>query len=271
MNRFEQPRTDCGQPGDERDGLLQAGAVVRWWPSDTQECEVGGRGERRRPFLPDTAVHVVTEQNLLRYVREKAACDQIIDAAQSKQTQKASRLVVPAVDRHGECMLAGDICLIAIGRTNQNVRGFIRLSTTLGPAERYRPLEALGFGPYLRSPSIYIWDAFHTKTTDASSCTFAVLLAGLQCFALREDIEQLCALIDVTWLPQFLELGWNPVPLGLPGLQSETSETAALFTLDITEFALKQTRSLLSICGPKIVRRGLSRRTPPPEVPRLLC
>lgn len=253
----------------ELDSLREAGTVARWRPSDTQEPDAGGRGERRRPFLRDVAVHVVTEQNLWRYVREKTACDQICDAARSRPT--ISRLVVPAVQRTLQCGLGGDISLIAIGKNNQCVRGFIRLSTTLGPAERYRPLEALGFGPHLRSPAIYIWDAFHTNRSDALSCTFAALLAGLQGFGLREDIEQICALIDIAWLPQFLELGWNPVPLGLPSLQPETSGPAALVTLDITEFALKQTRALLSICGPTIVRRGLARRKSSSDVPRLLC
>lgn len=221
----------------------------------------------------DIAVHVVTDENVWRYVRECTAAELICDLY--GPGGGPSQLVVPTLERGPYRWLGGDVMLIAIGTADGEVRGATRLSSMLGPAERYARLRRFMSGePLQRSPAGYIWDGFDVVAMrhgrDALTSAPAALLAGLQSYALKTDIEQLVAIVDVAWVSQLLELGWNPVPLGLPQEMRGTAAVAVL--IDISELALKRTRTVLSVAGPSMIWRGLSRRPGAgTEYPRRYC
>lgn len=227
------------------------------------------QSSRRR----DIAVHVVTDENLWRYVRECTAAELICDLYGPEGGP--SQLVMPTLERGPHRWLAGDVMLIAIGTADGEVRGATRLSSMLGPAGRYARMRCfMSDEPLQRSPAGCIWDGFDVIAMrhgrDALTSASAALLAGLQSYALKADIEQLVAVVDVAWVSQLLELGWNPIPLGLP---QETRGTAAVAVLlNISELALKRTRAVLSVAGPSIIWRGLSRRPGAGvEYPRRYC
>lgn len=202
----------------------------------------------------------MTDENVWRYVRECAAAEQLCKHHEHRIGRP--QLVVPSLARNNTRWLAGDVMLIAIGTSDGEVRGALRLSSTLGPAERYQPLTVRLADPLQRSPHVYVWDGFDVASLrhgmHALSSAPAALLAAVQCYALRYDIEQLTAVIDMSWLSQLLELGWSPTPLGVPHEVQGSGIIPVL--LDVSETALRRTRTLLSIGGPRLICRGLARR-----------
>lgn len=227
------------------------------------------RGPRRRR---DVVVHVITDENLWMYVRETTAVDQLCDlrGPQSMSPQ----LVVSTLPRSSGRWLWGDVMLVAVSRMSGEVRGALRLSSSLGPLARYQHLSVFGASAIERSPFGPIWDGFDVvdlrQETEAFSSVTGALLTGLQSYAIKSDIEQLTAVVNVVALPQLLELGWSSVPLGLPREVRGIAAVAVQF--DVSEYALKRTRAMLSIAGPTLIRRGLSRRLQSAiATPQLLC
>lgn len=220
----------------------------------------------------DMVVHVVTDENQALYTVECAkACALPIRPG---LTARTAEMIVPTLSRPNGRWLPGDVMLIAMDASLGEVRGAARLSSTIGPSERYGTLATYAPGTVQRSGTILHWDGLHISSirngTEALSSAPAALLAGIQSFALKADIEQLTAVVDMSWLSQLLDLGWNPVPLGLPREQNTSAAIAVL--LDINEVALRRTRHILSVAGPVIIRRGLSRRPPPgPAEPKFFC
>lgn len=249
-----------------------AGAVRRWRTTGRVIRVPSAGSSCRLPRRSDFVVHVVTDENLPRYRSEHLSLERL--CATAAPPGSASRLVIPTLLRDRSLWLSGDVLLVAIGRTDGTVAGAVRLSSMLGPPERYVPLAHYGKVPVQRSPSVYLWDGLHVavgrREADRLPDIQAVLLAGLQSFALKSDIEQLGAVVNLAWLPHLLELGWNPLPLDLP---SESRSIAAVpVHLDISEYALKRTRSVLSVAGPRLVRRGIARPwTSTGNAPRLMC
>lgn len=218
------------------------------------------KSELRREFV----VHVVTDENAWRYVRELAAAELLCDLRGPDVAPP--QLVVPTLVRETTRWLAGDTMLIALATRTGEVAGAARLSTTLGPPHRYEQLARFGRHAVQRAPSTYIWDGFDVVDfrhgLDPLSGLAASLLAGLQSYALKSDVEQLTAVVNMVQLTQLLELGWNPIPLGNP--REAFGSAAVAVSLDVSELALRRTRSRLAIAGPQLVRYGLSRRTGPP-------
>lgn len=212
--------------------------------------------KRRREF----AIHVVTDENAWRYVREIAVTEQLCDLRGPDAAPP--QLVVPTLVREATRWLSGDIMLIAVATSTGEVAGAARLSTTLGPSQRYERLALFGRHAVQRMPSVYIWDGFDVVDfrhgLDPLSGLAASLLAGLQSYALKSDVEQLIAVVNMVQLTQLLELGWNPIPLGTP--REAFGSAAVAVSLDVSELALRRTRSRLAVAGPPLVRHGLSRR-----------
>lgn len=229
--------------------------------------------ERRRHAArrQDFVVHVITDENLTCYVPECAAAAQLCDRREAGASPL--QLVWPTLTRDHSRWLSGDTLLIAVATGKADVRGTLRLSSMTSASSCYDGLRRFATVGIERSPAVWLWDGFAVASmragTGAPSGTTAALLAGVQSYALQAEIEQLVAVIDVAWLPHLLESGWNPLPLGIP--REVRGRSAIAVSLHVSELALKRTRSLFAIAGPRLIRRGLSRRRGNSGQSRRLC
>jgi acyl-homoserine lactone synthase len=158
------------------------------------------------------------------------------------------------------------IYLLAIEENGDRLVGCARLL----PTARVTLLKEFpGFSgayDFPRSPSVYHFSrcviASDRRGGHAINTLITLIRIGVQEFCLSENIEQLTILLPVALLPVYLELGWNPQPLGLPLTWCGASYVAA--TLDVSEVALAQTRAVRGITDPLLVRHGITRPVIPP-------
>jgi hypothetical protein len=194
------------------------------------------------------AVHVVRLENAWFYERELAEARQLFasDGWSRGPLSGSSQIQDTA-----------DVDLLAIERGSNRVVGWAQLEATIG-AERGEASPSLA--GRLRSPAVFRISGFGIlggREGQRLSRAAAALLAGLQEFGLKANLEQLTLEANMLDLPALLDLGWNPDPLA-PVLCSGAATTVPL-TVDISEAALRRTRRLLGIVGPVVVRRKMRR------------
>lgn len=217
-------------------------------------------GHPGRWTVPRLAVHLVTAENRQLYWDSLEASfrlrHQVYVTERGWETfRSVDGREVDAHDTHDA------IYLLAIEDHDGRVVG----STRLLPTAKGVPLGEFpglsGAYEFPRSPSAYHFSRFvvaaDRRDGQPINTVAAVLRAGLQEFCLSENIDQLTILLPVSLLPVYLELGWNPQPLGLPRTWGGVSCVAA--TLDVSEVALNQTRQHCGLTGPLLVRREITR------------
>ena len=162
------------------------------------------------------------------------------------------------------------IYLLAIeGRST--VVGGTRLVSTAEPnivSEVFHRLASVRGVP--RSPRIYDWTRYfvvpHRRESHAISPVASALMCAVQEFCLAEGIEQVQIMLETFWIPRFIEIGWNPQPLGLPEMVA--GEPVAAVLCDVGEEVLQRTRQIRGVTGPALRARGSWRR-PGDELPVL--
>ncbi|MGE8943453.1 acyl-homoserine-lactone synthase [Leptospira interrogans] len=153
------------------------------------------------------------------------------------------------------------IYLLVIEENDDRLVGCARLL----PTARVTPLKEFpglsGVYDFPRSPSVYHFSrcvvASDRRGGQAINTLITLIRIGVQEFCLSENIEQLTILLPVALLPAYLELGWNPQPLGLPLTWCGVS--CVVVMLDVSEVALTQTRAICGITDPLLVRHGITR------------
>jgi N-acyl-L-homoserine lactone synthetase len=234
--------------------------------AEHQPARFGGARVHRQPEI---RVHAVTMENRHLYEAEIGQCAALF----SRPAANQGPLVSVASHSSARNFRGAPIHLLAIQPTTRRLLGAIQLTPTVRPADDRHIGDLARIGrPAPRDPHVFHWCGYQVL---ASRCEGVVagsvaglLLAALQEYCLKENIEQLSTVVSAHSLAPLLELGWNPEPLGLPGSHDRAMLLA--LTLDISQQALARTRVLLGVPGPVVVRRSIRHSaTPPVSVPRL--
>ncbi|MDQ8700598.1 acyl-homoserine-lactone synthase [Hyphomicrobium sp. LHD-15] len=145
------------------------------------------------------------------------------------------------------------IYLLMLDETDGRVIGGSRLIPSLKPhllADVFPQLASTH--PVPRSPNIYEWTRFYVvperREPHATSDVACTIMCGVQEFGLEHNLSQFSIVTEPYWIPRFLRLGWSPRPLGLP-IQWQGMDVVGI-TVDVSEFALRETRRLRGIRTP---------------------
>ncbi len=223
--------------------------------------------------IPKSSIHVVTAENRTLYQDSLEASFRLRHHVYVKERgweafRKRDEREIDAYDTEDT------VYLFVLEDGSRRLIGCTRLLPTV----KARPLrEFTGLtGDYdlPRSPSIYHFSrcivASERRGGIAVNALTMFLRAGVQEFCLAEEIEQLSILMPVALLPVYLELGWNPQPLGLPEILWGASCVVA--TLDVSEVALAKMRRVGGIAGSVLIRRGITRPiVPSAAISKHLC
>lgn len=109
-------------------------------------------------------------------------------------------------------------------------------------------------GPIPSAPEIFEWSRFFVVRERRRMMTYLQLMAAVQELCLAEGISQVTAIIEMWWLPRFLEAGFVVKPLGLPKT-IEGVATAAV-AIDIREESLARVQEMMGSTASVLVRRG---------------
>lgn len=144
------------------------------------------------------------------------------------------------------------IYLLALDENSRRVVGGSRLIPTMKPhllADVFPQLATAK--PVPRAPDIFEWTRFYViperREPHAVSDVACTIMCGVQEFCLESGITRLSIVTEPFWIPRFLHLGWEPMPLGLPIHWQELDVVG--ITVEISERALRQTRRLRGIAG----------------------
>jgi hypothetical protein len=200
---------------------------------------------------PAISVHVVRLENRWFYERELA------------EVQRLSSLIGRQPGPFGvPSGLSPDaeVHLLAIEQGTRRALGCIQLESTTSSFDACQPGGSIGALP--RSPSVLRVTGLHLPADGQEGqrlgAVTAAMMAGLQEFGLKSNVEQILMDVAVFQLPALLELGWCPEPIELPRTGATANPTVSL-TVEITETALRRTRRMLGVPGPVVVRRKLRR------------
>jgi len=207
---------------------------------------------------PDFLVHVVTAENRHFYERELEESFRLRHRVYAMEYGWGAfrRPDGRETDRY-DCSEA--IYLLALEEGTGRLIGGARLVPTIeGPT--LSGLRGLTTFSVPRSPFIYHLSRIvvvpERREYPGLNLVASALLCAAQEYCLAEDIEQLTLLIRTSQLPQYLALGWNPQPLGLP--VSLWGASLIPIIVDVSEAALNTTRTKRSIRGSVLVRRGIT-------------
>lgn len=155
------------------------------------------------------------------------------------------------------------VYLLALDETNGRVLGGSRLISSLKPhlmSDVFPMLASMR--PLPISQDVYEWTRFYVipemRERHALSQVACEIYCGVQEFCLKQGVSQLSIVTEPYWIPRFMRLGWNPMPLGLPILW-QGMEVVGI-TVDVDEQVLDQTRKVRGITGPVLVERTDERR-----------
>ena len=149
------------------------------------------------------------------------------------------------------------IYLLAI-ENGHRVVGGSRLIPTSNPtllSEVFPHLATVRSLP--RSHRIYEWSGSFVVPERRESHVISPVASALSCavqeYCLSRGIEQISIVTETCWLPRLLELGWNPVPLGLPEAVGDESIIAIL--CDVSEAVQAATRAVWGVSHPLLRSR----------------
>lgn len=208
-------------------------------------------GRNRMAGEPErgVSIHVVRAENRWAYERELTEVHRLSAVVGACGVPISGGGLVPEAEVH----------LLALERGGRRLVGCIQLDSTTAPSDfaatQKRPNA-------LRSPGVMcvtgVSLAPHGRELRRLGHVAGVMMAGLQEYGIKFNIEQFVIDMAVFQLPALLELGWAPEPLGLPQQHAGGTSTLKL-TVDVTETALRRTRRMLDVPGSVIVRRKLRR------------
>ncbi len=142
------------------------------------------------------------------------------------------------------------IYLLLLDEVDKKVVGGSRLIPSLKPhllADVFPQLASAR--PIPRASNVYEWTRFYVipekREPHAISDVACSIMCGVQEFGLEQGLSQFSIVTEPYWIPRFLRLGWSPRPLGLP-IQWQEMEVVGI-TVDVSEFALRETRRLRGI------------------------
>jgi acyl-homoserine lactone synthase len=242
---------------------------------------LGGRAQTKASAVdphakrsaPNCAVHIVTAENRRLYRRQLEASFRLRHDVYVHE-RKWMDFYSPDGREVDEYDTEDAVYFLAIEHESDKLLGSARLLPTVRKP-LLREFRSLTYSyPMPRSPSI-LHLSRHVVRRDRReggvvSPVTLIIRTAIQEFCLSENIEQLTLLVAVALLPNFLELGWNPQPLGLPTRLWDTSCVAAM--LDISEVALRKTQAAAGVTGSMLVRQGITRPLlPVPPNPSWLC
>jgi acyl-homoserine lactone synthase len=158
------------------------------------------------------------------------------------------------------------IYLLALDDRSGRVVGGSRLIPTTAPYLLSDVLPQLASREIPSHPRIFEWTRMHVAASHreghAMSYTSCMIMSGVLEYALEARLSKLVIIGEVFWLPRFLELGWNPVPLGLPQTIERASTLA--FTVTPSRDALLATRAIHDIQASVLVSKTVSPMISPP-------
>ncbi len=153
-----------------------------------------------------------------------------------------------------------DDAVYLLALEGDRVIGGSRLVPTVKPhlmSEVFPQLAS--FRPLPRAANIYEWTRIYViperRGGRAMSNTTSVIYCGIQEYCLSEGIDRISIVTEPVWLPRFLELGWNPVPLGL-AIDHKSGPVIGI-TVDVSEEILAHTREIRGIASPVLVKSGI--------------
>jgi len=153
------------------------------------------------------------------------------------------------------------VYLLVLEGDEGRVIGGSRLVPTLKPhlmSEVFPQLASQR--PLPRATNVFEWTRIFVVSErrggSAMSSTTGRIYCAIQEYCLSENISRLSIVTEPVWIPRFLELGWNPIPLGLP-IQHESGPVVGI-TVDVSEAILSNTRSVRGISRPVLVKRHIS-------------
>ena len=223
-------------------------------------------GAHIKSASPNCSVHIVTAENRELYRQQLESSFRLRHDVYVNE-RKWSDFYSPDGREVDEYDTDDAIYFLAIEEDSDRLLGCARLLPTVRKP-LLREFKSLTYSyPIPRSPTVlhlsrHVVRRDHRENGMVSLVTL-VIRAAIQEFCLAENVEQLTLLVAVALLPSFLELGWNPQPLGLPTRLWDTSCVVA--ALDVSEVALRKTQDAAGVSGSLLVRRGLTR--PPLSVP----
>lgn len=252
MKLFSITRTGSPRPSE-------AASYERAWISRCALCQSGSSDDvPLAQTHPGCFVHVVTAENRNLYEDELEVYFQLRHHVYVKERgwESFRSPTGREVDQYDS---AETIYLLALEEETRRLVGGARLVPTIkGPP--LAGMKGLSTFSIPRSPFIYhvsrIITAPDRREYRGLNLVGARILCGVQEYCLAEDIEQLTLLVRTSLLPQYLELGWDPQPLGLPTMLWGASLIPIM--VDVNENALNVTRLKRSIAGSVLVRRGIT-------------
>ena len=146
--------------------------------------------------------------------------------------------------------------LLALDPEDKRVLGGSRLVPTLKPhlmSEVFPQLASTR--PLPRAPHVWEWTRYYViaekRESHAISEISCTVLCGVQEFCLANGIRQLSIVTEPFWVARFLDLGWEPQPLGL-SVRWQGMDVLGI-TVEINEAALAQTRKVRGFNKPVLV------------------
>jgi len=101
-----------------------------------------------------------------------------------------------------------------------------------------------------RGPDIVEWTRIFAipERRGASHTVLHSVLAGMLEYCLQNEITAITVVMETWWMPRFLELGWDVVPLGLPAMIDDMSCVGAM--IRVTEAAWRNTLAFKGLTAP---------------------
>lgn len=145
------------------------------------------------------------------------------------------------------------IYLLALDEPTRRVLGGSRLVPSLKPHLMSEVFPQLASArPLPRAPDVFEWTRFFViparREPHAISTVSCTIMCGVQEYCLERGIRQLSIVTEMFWISRFLELEWNPKPLGFPIRWQEMDVVG--ITVDISEQALETTRAVRGFTFP---------------------
>lgn len=148
------------------------------------------------------------------------------------------------------------IYLLALDESTRGVLGGSRLVPSIKPhlmSEVFPQLASVR--PLPREPAVFEWTRFYViparREPHAISAVSCIIMCGVQEYCLQNGIRQLSIVTEPFWICRFLELGWNPKPLGSP-IRWQGMDVVGI-TVDVSVEALETTRALRGFRSPVLV------------------
>jgi acyl-homoserine lactone synthase len=153
---------------------------------------------------------------------------------------------------------AATIYLMAL--EGRRVVGSHRLVPTTEPTLMSELFPHLSLKGIIRQPDVYelsrVFVVKERRGESASPRIESVIMAGTMEYALLEGLSQFTIVMETWWLPRFMDMGWNPRPLGLP--VDINGMSCVGVTVDVSEEAWRDTCAGRSIAGTVLAWNGVS-------------